>query len=137
MSATDATQIDPGDGYRLLQVGEVKPDGYEVDMGEGWEIGYWPGTVVRHGDFLARVKITPKPFSQNKYARSLVTLDGRTVPVDVYAVLDAFHPSSSAVQHAVKKLLAPGQRGHKTSLEDLREARASIDRAIQAEEAAQ
>lgn len=79
----------------------------------------------------------PKPFTPNKYTRDMPTLDGRTVPVDVYCVLAAFPTGSAAVDHAVKKELAPGQRGVKTRLQDLKEARASLDRAIQLEEAVQ
>lgn len=76
----------------------------------------------------------PKSFTPNKYTRDMPTLDGRTVPVDVYCVLAAFPTGSAAVDHAVKKQLAPGQRGVKTRLQDLKEARASLDRAIQLEE---
>ena len=36
-----------------------------------------------------------------------------------------------ATQHAIKKLLQPGERGHKDKLTDLREALASVERAIQ------
>lgn len=54
--------------------------------------------------------------------------------VDIYDVLTAFPTGSSAVDHAVKKLLAPGLRGHKDRLQDLKEARDSIERAIQQEE---
>lgn len=79
-------------------------------------------------------KLLPKPFTPNKYTRNLLALDGRMVPVDVYAVLAAFPTGSSSVDHAIKKLLAPGQRGHKDRLQDLKEARASLDRAIQMEE---
>lgn len=76
----------------------------------------------------------PKPFTPNKYTRNLPTLDGRTVPVDVYCVLAAFPTGSAAVDHAVKKQLAPGQRGHKDRIQDLKEARASLTRAIELEE---
>ena len=76
-----------------------------------------------------------KTFTQNKYTRDMPTLDGRKVPVDVYCVLAAFPTGSAAVDHAIKKQLAPGQRGTKTRLQDLKEARASLDRAIELEEA--
>lgn len=56
------------------------------------------------------------------------------VNVDVYDVLNAFKTGSAAIDHAVKKLLAPGQRGVKPRGQDLREAIASIERAIQIEE---
>lgn len=63
--------------------------------------------------------------------------------VDVYAVLDAFkqdgngvlrqcEPGDDAVAHAVKKLLCAGQRGHKGRLQDLTEALAAVQRAIDA-----
>ena len=76
-----------------------------------------------------------KSFTPNKYTRNMPTLDGRTVPVDVYCVLAAFPTGSAAVDHAIKKLLAPGQRGHKDRIQDLKEARASLTRAIELEEA--
>lgn len=62
---------------------------------------------------------------KNKYA---VYCKGRCI--DVYDVLNAFGVTCPATQHAIKKLLMPGKRGHKTELGDLLEARASIDRAI-------
>ena len=77
----------------------------------------------------------PKPFTPNKYTRYIPTLDGRKAPVDVYCVLAAFPTGSSAVDHAVKKQLAPGQRGTKSRIQDLKEACASLTRAIELEEA--
>ena len=51
---------------------------------------------------------------------------------------DAYTPSGIQVFHRmVKKLLQPGNRGHKDTLTDLREALASIQRAIQIEEQSQ
>lgn len=64
----------------------------------------------------------------NKYARRIP--HGKD-HIDVYDVLIMFDVRDPAIQHAVKKLLACGQRGHKTQLEDLQEARQSIDRAIE------
>lgn len=66
----------------------------------------------------------------SKYTRTI-----RAEAIDVYDVLTAFDVRNPAVQHAVKKLLAPGQRGAKDALTDLREAMQSIERAIQIEEA--
>jgi hypothetical protein len=72
----------------------------------------------------------------NKYLRTIRAAGDvpQEINVDVYAVLDAFGVANPAVQHAIKKLLAPGQRGAKSAIQDLKEARASIDRAIQMEE---
>lgn len=65
----------------------------------------------------------------NKYSREIKP----GVFVDVYDVLNAFKTGSAAVDHAVKKLLAPGQRGVKPREQDLKEAIASIERAIEIE----
>jgi hypothetical protein len=50
--------------------------------------------------------------------------------MDVYDVLTAWQVTCPATAHAIKKLMMPGNRGHKGRLQDLREARDSIDRAI-------
>lgn len=69
--------------------------------------------------------------SGSKYLRDVPCLiDGK---VDVYAVLDAFKVKCPACQHAIKKLLLPGKRGKGGRLQDLKEARDAIDRAIQME----
>lgn len=66
---------------------------------------------------------------KNKYHREIKS----HVWVDVYDVLEAFEVRNSAVQHALKKLLAPGQRGTKSTVQDLEEAILSINRAIELE----
>ena len=65
---------------------------------------------------------------KNKYQKEI-----HGVLVDVYDVLQAFEVSNPAVQHAIKKLLMPGQRGVKTIFDDLNEALASVVRAIELE----
>ncbi len=82
-------------------------------------------------------QIRDKPLSermkpQGKYEREIKP----NVWVDVYDVLAAFTGRVSdrvkpAVDHAIKKLLAPGLRGAKEERQDLVEARDSINRAIQ------
>ena len=69
----------------------------------------------------------------SKYLRKIkeTTGTGAAVEVDVYDVLMAFDVQNPAIQHAVKKLLCPGQRGAKDFVQDLTEARDSISRAIQ------
>ena len=65
----------------------------------------------------------------SKYKRKI---KGQTI--DVYDVLKAFEVHNPAVQHALKKLLMKGTRGHKDYIKDLGEAVVSIHRAIQLEE---
>lgn len=69
----------------------------------------------------------------NKYHRKIhsATKPGEFVTVDVYEVLKAYDVTDSAVAHAIKKLLAPGQRGEKSRKMDLKEAMQSIQRAIE------
>jgi hypothetical protein len=53
------------------------------------------------------------------------------VTFDVYDVLAAFRVACPARQHAIKKLLDAGNRGHKSEEQDLQEALVSVQRAIQ------
>jgi len=64
----------------------------------------------------------------NKYKRTVPSTE-----IDVYDVLVAFNVTNPATQHAIKKLLAPGQRGSKDAITDLMEAGQSIERAVQLE----
>lgn len=75
-------------------------------------------------------KVSPEfNTSGSKYLRRILTTpDGK---VDVYAVLLAFEVTCPARQHALKKILCAGLRSKGSELQDLKEARDAIDRAIQ------
>ena len=86
---------------------------------------------------------TPKPDviehgNNNKYSRKIKTIvvDGidHDIYVDVYDVLTAFKTTNPANDHAIKKQLATGQRGVKGVIQDLTEARDSLNRAIEIEQ---
>jgi hypothetical protein len=62
----------------------------------------------------------------NKYIRTV-----KGVSVDVYDVLKGFNVTCPAMQHALKKMLCSGLRGHKGSVQDKEEAIASIKRSIE------
>lgn len=80
-------------------------------------------------DFLdEKAKPDQDQMTQNKYQRKV-----KGVVIDVYDVLVAWEVTNPAVQHAIKKLLQPGQRGHKDVTTDLAEAGQSIGRAIEIE----
>jgi hypothetical protein len=66
-----------------------------------------------------------------KYDRIIVGKygSGKCV-VDVYRVLYAFPSGCPDIDHAIKKLLAPGKRGAKDELQDLKEAIQSIEARI-------
>lgn len=81
----------------------------------------------------------PPAFSGDKYRRRIKGLKacgGGECVVDVYSVLTAFAVTIPGVQHAVKKLLCAGLRDKGSLLQDLREARDAIDRAIEDAEGA-
>ena len=73
----------------------------------------------------------PVIISANKYEREISDRQGNSATVDVYDVLKAFEVTCPATQHAVKKLLCSGIRGHKDLSTDLIEAKESIVRAIE------
>ena len=67
--------------------------------------------------------------NKSKYHREIK----KGVLVDVYDVLSAFEVVNPAMQHALKKMLAPGKRGAKDAIQDMQEAIQSIERAIELE----
>ena len=66
----------------------------------------------------------------NRYQKEFISIDGNVFYADVYSVLVAFGVKCPAIQHAVKKLLMPGQRGLKSEVSDLYEANKSVVRAV-------
>ena len=88
-----------------------------------WYFAKEQGTIPGIIDILKEMLAENQPIS--KYHR---IIKGKLM--DVYDVLSAWGVACPATQHAIKKLLMPGRRGHKTRLQDLREARDAIDRAI-------
>lgn len=69
------------------------------------------------------------------YVRTIRSCEPPTgsIAVDVYAVLECFGVTCPAIQHAVKKLLCAGERGHKDRLTDLQEAVVAVVRAVELE----
>lgn len=51
--------------------------------------------------------------------------------IDVYRVLELWNVSDPAIQHAIKKLLACGNRGYKDPTKDVNEAIVSLTRWIE------
>lgn len=72
----------------------------------------------------------------NKYQRQITStncecdnLDDATIIIDIYDVLKAYNVTCPATQHAIKKMLMAGERGHKDKQTDLDEAIQSLQRA--------
>ena len=68
--------------------------------------------------------------TKNKYSREIK----KDVFVDVYDVLSAFNVTCPALAHAVKKCLAAGQRGVKSTTQGKKEAIESLHRSIELEQ---
>lgn len=67
------------------------------------------------------------PVVRNKYMREIAP----GVWVDVYDVLYAFDVTDPCLQHLIKKALATGVRGHKSTREDLVDIKDSAIRAVE------
>lgn len=65
----------------------------------------------------------------SKYDREIIGIDGMVTTVDVYRVLEAFGVADPATQHAIKKMLCTGLRGHKDYLTDLNDSIDSLQKA--------
>lgn len=94
------------------------------------ETAYDPKTELEFRGRIASLEgqISEKvhELQKNKYSREIRP----GVFVDVYDVLKAFEVTDGAIAHALKKLLAPGKRGHKDYLHDLNDVLVSVNRAI-------
>lgn len=71
--------------------------------------------------------VEPAEPVRNKYMREIAP----GVWVDVYDVLYAFAVTDPCLQHLLKKALATGIRGHKSTREDLVDIRDSAIRAVE------
>lgn len=65
---------------------------------------------------------------RNKYEREIIGLSGERAIVDVYRTLSSFNVTDPACQHAIKKLLCMGLRGHKDVITDLDDAIDSLNK---------
>lgn len=101
------------------------------------------GTTMCHGESITGSVTAAGGKQKNKYKRTIKTIDAYdangkpvkiNVNVDVYDVIRAYGVVSGPLQHALKKVLAPGQRGHKDTLQDLRDIIASVEREIEMQE---
>lgn len=56
---------------------------------------------------------------------------GHLEHIDVYRVIQLFQVTDPCLQHAVKKLLVAGNRGHKDPIKDVQEAIATLERFLE------
>lgn len=65
-----------------------------------------------------------------KYPHYFMNVEGYDF-IDVYRILDDLGPSDAALQHAIKKLMACGNRGSKNFRKDLKEVIDTLNRRMQ------
>ncbi len=65
----------------------------------------------------------------NKYHREIIGFCGTKVEIDIYRVLDAYKTGSASLDHAAKKVLCAGVRGHKNFVTDIDDAIESLQEA--------
>lgn len=83
-------------------------------------------TVLNDAVDEALKEVSKNEDKPNKYKKQC-----KGIEIDVYDVLKAFNVVNPAIQHAIKKLLAGGQRGYKDVEQDYNEAIQSIQRGIE------
>ena len=66
--------------------------------------------------------------NRNKYEREVIGLDGTVTTIDVYRTLEAFNVTNAMAQHAAKKILCAGIRGHKDKITDIDDAIDSLQK---------
>jgi hypothetical protein len=72
-----------------------------------------------------------KYFRPIKGGKVFLTGPDATQQIDVYGVIETFGLTCPARQHALKKILLAGDRGKNDTIDDLKEARDAINRAIE------
>ncbi len=111
---------------------EDAPEGAKIKVGvDGWRLSEnWMRTesdlyTLNGGAIGGSVKI----LHAETAVRTKYHVEIKGVWVDVYDVLKAFDVTCPALQHLIKKALKAGNRGHKTTAEDLADIVASAKRA--------
>ena len=109
---------------------------FKVDRDQEGEPQLFVNNAFVNKDCIPDIK-APRP---NKYMRKIKTFESHDINgspieidvwVDVYDVIKAFNVTSGPMQHALKKVLCAGERGHKDLLEDLNDIIASVEREIE------
>lgn len=94
------------------------------DQMDQWGSAGKPATEPATEPFVDPPDIYGRPISEHgggKYLRTIYPADGKGEPikVDIYCVIEAFGITCPALQHALKKIVACGQRGKGSKLDDI------------------
>lgn len=109
---------------------------FKVDRNKEGEPELFVNEAFVNKDCIQDIK-APRP---NKYMRKIKSFESHDINgspieidvwVDVYDVIKAFNVTSGPMQHALKKVLCAGERGHKDLLEDLNDIIVCVEREIE------
>ena len=109
---------------------------FKVDRNKEGEPELFVNEAFVNKDCIQDIK-APRP---NKYMRKIKSFESHDINgspieidvwVDVYDVIKAFNVTSGPMQHALKKVLCAGERGHKDLLEDLNDIIVCAEREIE------
>jgi hypothetical protein len=91
--------------------------------------------TVTGGQAFPKLHTPITSHSGSKYLRKIYPADGVGEPiwVDVYEVGEAFVVTGGPLNHALKKILCPGQRGKGGRAQDIKEAIDALSRAYEME----
>ena len=125
---------------RALNVDDDESEGFNLTREAGFDIededNFDVAKVLRSylesedgKEFMKNLKpdVKPKETKHEHYFKDVSQLD----KIDVYAVLHLFEVTDPCIQHAVKKLLCTGKRGHKDFQKDIQD---SIDSLVRCQE---
>lgn len=114
----------------------VLKNAFKVERNKEGEPEVFLNELFVSKDYIQDIR-APRP---NRYMRKIKTFESYdingspieiVVMVDVYDVIKAFNVTSGPLQHALKKMLCAGERGHKDLLEDLNDIIVSVEREIE------
>ncbi len=93
---------------------------------------------MKEPEFREPPSIYDRPITEHgggKYLRRIHSADGKGGPinVDIYCVIEAFCIYCPALQHAIKKILACGQRGKGNKIDDIHGTFDALWRALELE----
>lgn len=97
--------------------------------------------VLDEEDFKAVAKyfkaseetLVTENIAEKTYPHYYKQLPSDTTHIDIYMILDLFNVGNQGIGHTIKKLLCPGQRHAKSWLQDVTEARDTLNRVIELE----
>lgn len=125
--AVGSEWVEKNDKNSLVILRESRKDNFQIKTGEGGECYISRANLLAHYN-LKDDSAKPK---HSHYHKDVSLYD----TIDVYAVCKIFdvQDTSGCLQHAIKKLLVTGKRGHKDRKTDIQNAIDTLNRLLKLE----